>query len=1244
MCSALSGFDKRTIEQVLTRLCSRVPPRHLAHLHPVTVMETKGKVRQQRYYTLRHYNTLLNSQKLEDSRFDWINLQDTGEWGWGSGDLVWKDWVEWTKAVDNFSTQATSTSTKPGKGTSGNRRSKKKKEWKNPVIDGVVKKGRPRKEWVAQRAAKDAPGEEGSEKEVEGLIQVPTGKKAQKNKAKESQSFGATQTIQKITSNEVVPVPTIVSSTSTCPKKIKRNAIAVQEGPTSANAEDMEAIRAETKKKGKKRKTVEDGQPDKGRKKRKTSQDAYAVEHIAQETSQQINRNSPLDDQTIFPIDEISQLENFSHNTLNNDPSADVSALASSGVDSSTLAGSNNIASSMQSEREQGSMHMEFDLYDTASAHPLPLHGAPALHPTALPFHSISREKGRPPKQPKPRAINVSALRRNQDLLSLIQEQGGFIQQNFEMAVLLRDHVQKLALQGIQTGQEAGYLPDKKTIQKSIDALEDQGLVKVTKTAISDTSKRSLSHLPLTIVYLAEKSQEELSVYIEGLKKTSYKPAQLGTFGRVMNEKMEFSKISKSGRTPKLKERNEAVEGQADDTLGMMMGPRKVFLDDRQTVAQLFGFLLGRMRRAQELHLYTLNHMLSKDPAPTIVSPQNRIVSSKYWTEDYPLGSFCAIIPAQTYIPYLEAAQQNPEALNQPLKSLDIHLQKLLRIQHASTRNRLLELLRILTVLQLITPLREADNGDIVISDPDDEMQMAFVKIEIPVATNAPLPKYWKFNEKAPLWLMPLAKFTSSNIEVKPPFYKEVSVSKIEDAATYWSILQRLCDRRNIIDIPEATTSSKECTIPPGELASLCNLRSWISTYHLSKLQQEYLKKLIHFPSMSTPLDDPASLMQAAYITCAPQQVVYDYFSTQKERLTGAVERLRRRSKGNDAAAKEEMKRSMAAKAERHLQEVGRKWDDLVAGLVEGELTPEMEERLRPIRSRYITVGGMVDKEKVQAFITSVIRNPVQSAQKRHPRVMDRTSAVLRPSQATHAPYFLPRIDEIFVPQNDSIVSSVAPVTTTAVDGYPPLPPLIHPRPKESVRDIIDKMGPEREQKWALKNRRKPEDDSTQGWFKKHEILDNIKYSTGPSKRKRRFKWSDEYDDLLRDAVAVIKARCRGKPRSMTWLPLEAIFPPVHSNNLRARFQRYIVQPGASNYMGRLEQAWYDLWQEHKGRPELLDEDPARVDGCDLVAHLEFLRKYLDKRKMWVHQLSGYKMAPTSFQAYRCNSSCRDSR
>ena len=82
----------------------------------------------------------------------------------------------------------------------------------------------------------------------------------------------------------------------------------------------------------------------------------------------------------------------------------------------------------------------------------------------------------------------------------------------------------------------------------------------------------------------------------------------------------------------------------------------------------------------------------------------------------------------------------------------------------------------------------------------------------------------------------------------------------------------------------------------------------------------------------------------------------------------------------------------------------------------------------------------------------------------------------------------------------------------------------------------------------------------------------------------------------------------------MTWKTVIPVFPTMHENGTRLRFAKYLSQPGAAAYIDRLDQAWFTLWQTHKGRPELPDENPYKPEGCDILVHLQFLRNYLDKR------------------------------
>lgn len=113
-------------------------------------------------------------------------------------------------------------------------------------------------------------------------------------------------------------------------------------------------------------------------------------------------------------------------------------------------------------------------------------------------------------------------------------------------------------------------------------------------------------------------------------------------------------------------------------------------------------------------------------------------------------------------------------------------------------------------------------------------------------------------------------------------------------------------------------------------------------------------------------------------------------------------------------------------------------------------------------------------------------------------------------------------------------------------------------------------------------------------------------------KRRHRFQWSKEFDELARDAYAIIKARCREAKR-IDWGAYEQVFPSVPRNTVRQRMTTLRESPGAEAYVTRLEEMWYDLWVKHRGTDLLPDENTSSPTQFDLVAHIQFLRNHIDK-------------------------------
>jgi oxalate---CoA ligase len=120
--------------------------------------------------------------------------------------------------------------------------------------------------------------------------------------------------------------------------------------------------------------------------------------------------------------------------------------------------------------------------------------------------------------------------------------------------------------------------------------------------------------------------------------------------------------------------------------------------------------------------------------------------------------------------------------------------------------------------------------------------------------------------------------------------------------------------------------------------------------------------------------------------------------------------------------------------------------------------------------------------------------------------------------------------------------------------------------------------------------------------------------------RRGRFQWNRDYDELARDASTIIRARCRDGPR-IDWAALEQVFPAVPRNSVRQRIVALKEIPGAEAYLKRLEDMWYDLWLQHRGTENLPDGDPQSPSKFDLISHVEFLRRHIDKNAMYVLQV-----------------------
>lgn len=77
------------------------------------------------------------------------------------------------------------------------------------------------------------------------------------------------------------------------------------------------------------------------------------------------------------------------------------------------------------------------------------------------------------------------------------------------------------------------------------------------------------------------------------------------------------------------------------------------------------------------------------------------------------------------------------------------------------------------------------------------------------------------------------------------------------------------------------------------------------------------------------------------------------------------------------------------------------------------------------------------------------------------------------------------------------------------------------------------------------------------------------------------------------------------------------MFPGAERNSVRNKIHRLLSVSEA--YALRLEKAWTELWIAHRGTGELPDEDPNNLKEFDILAHIAFLRRHVDKNALYVH-------------------------
>ncbi|KAG2370198.1 hypothetical protein BDR07DRAFT_1386752 [Suillus spraguei] len=1240
ICSALGNFDKRTIELLLTRAAKSRPPTHLSDLGTADFMESFGRERRHRYYTLAAYTTVMASEKLEDTTMSYVDI-DLSKAG---------DFAVFHEAMfyDNDETLHYYEDTfKDKEGTKVRAGAKKRKRPETEDDEAVeapepvpkAKRGRPPKKPredvgdISVPSKKRGRPRKNPVTEEDGTLMVPKVSKRRgrqfKQKPEAEQAVCHTEVprsesmegVNDIVLAAQVPLASLLETGGHPPESPSMTGVAsYRQGITStASPVAPEPSTSSPKEGGRSFQEPSDlflltVHKDPG-------DEQHCIRQAVADTNVQAAVLRPSDGVVLTtdvgdPMESQNGLMDVHAEGPNpqrfhrkqksiiheNDPSSSqkpggvvVDGLPSEGfnnlIDESEVvrvpqqvvdgARADGLFVTDNHPSTQESMIIDPVLLGTSSTDVLPTvvgEKRKGSSPPVAPSQPKRTRTSTPSDKVKTN-LNISHLRRENEFLRVIQDFGGIA--NLHTKHFFDAHIALLndmAQRGEPASAPSGTRIDKRTADATIKNMESRGRIKVLKTTVFSVTG---STRPACLIYLPDTPQEKINAFLHHLShtapvpnvlpvKTFQEPVDFGSSNSVSQSTtlpLHLLQIEKSGKD---NDEHQVLDAAKAEELFSYDSEtiRDVLLTERTTVAQLYGFRVGKAARLRDFHVFTLG-LLEQHSSPRIVSHEHSMIDISLYQLDLPIAIYCSFIAVLSNDEELSKLIASAEGKETLVKDLPNRISAKLQVGKSRSKSRILELLDALRLLGLVTPYEPSadDNADFTYTLSDGRT----IALKVAsfdgwrVSTPSTAPQYWRFNETAPLYLWALS-------DSSPPYWRHVSVKSRCDGIAFWDELHKVS--RDVAYARSTVCPTHGTLGPPANTPLLRFLRrrvSWDLDYRLTWHQKRYLDQSVDSATAHSPLDEEdadSQLQQICHVLSAPRAPVVAYLKEAAEKVLREMRKAQVRQKRDEAEhcamQNIEVKTMLQKKAEEAKLQRESDWEALLQRVHSGPLKGTVGIRIQAVRNRFIQSSSIRDTDRWRSEIESAIRDARLASNK----------VIARPKG-------------LAVPR---------PVA---------LPPVAANPPERSVHFLIAQQGPPILAQQIGKSRGKTRTKEDQSENKTSH------------QRRSRFHWTREYDELARDASAIIRARCRNGIK-IDLSAFDHVFPAVPRNSVRLRLSHLRENTGEEVYMKRLEERWHDLWVQHRGTEHLPDEDPQSPSNFDIINHIEFLRTHIDKNALRV--------------------------
>lgn len=352
-------------------------------------------------------------------------------------------------------------------------------------------------------------------------------------------------------------------------------------------------------------------------------------------------------------------------------------------------------------------------------------------------------------------------------------------------------------------------------------------------------------------------------------------------------EQGQFSTVKAAKSTPSHKK--TPAERLKEKELGLSEGDsatRKLILKERYTVAQLYGFKVGRAARARILHEEIARIVC--EGGPGVIDSDEGVFTFACLFQEMTLGGFTSVMPISTYREHFLEFLKTPANREIRLKDLDasVHPQRT-----SYDQKRMLIVLSILHELGLISALEgcEAEEASVVVTRTDAS-SLHFKLAAEPYQDLQQGSIHYRLHPRAPVY----------DLRAPNPLLVGVFPAKTpEDSKNLWSVITRAC--RGVGEMEQLDKPSADFfpNIWPGRedtVKTLVNERSWFDTFKINETQRSVLNDAIDWATATRKVSTMQEILALCYKAIIPPQIAADYLVKME---FAAKSRLRRHAESD---------------------------------------------------------------------------------------------------------------------------------------------------------------------------------------------------------------------------------------------------------------------------------------------------------------------------------------------------------